>query len=117
MYKYCVMENTQFGQRIMEEKMSMMSERMNAVNDALGINSAPSAKDILPFTSVKKYAKFLRNTKFHHLWEMHTPEYWNKQMDEIERLAVLKVTEEMQNTSESKNASVEIYNSSGIVLR
>lgn len=111
------MENTQFGQRVMEEKMSMMSERMNAVNDALGINSAPNVKDILPFTSVKKYAKFLRNTKFHHLWEMHTSEYWNKQMDEIEREALLKVTEEMQNTSESKDVSVEIDNSSGIVLR
>jgi len=115
-----------FNQRFMEEKMSMMSERMNNANEALGMKNPVAGRvtarngstdDILPFTSDKKYAKFLRGTSGNHIYEMHTPGYWDKQMKEVEVLAKEKVEEEIHNLPNAKDATIEIDNSSGIVLR
>lgn len=116
-----------FAKRVAEEKMSMLTERLNKANEALGLNNQKAGKvtakygstdDILPFTAMKKYAKVLKGTPSNHIWEMHTDGYWNKQMAEVEFLATAKVAEEMRNTpATSGDARVEIDNSSGIVIR
>ncbi len=114
-----------FAKRVAEEKMSMLTERLNKANEALGLNNKKagnvtarngSTDDVLPFTAIKKYAKVLKGTTGNHIWEMHTDGYWDKQMKEVEALAIEKVTEEMRNAP-SGDARVEIDNSSGIVLR
>jgi len=116
-----------FAKRVAEEKMSMLTERLNKANEILGLNNQKAGKvtakygstdDILPFTASKKYAKVLKGTTGNHIWEMHTNGYWDKQMKEVEFLATVKVAEEIQNTSApSSDAKVEINNSSGIVIR
>lgn len=115
-----------FAKRVAEEKMSMLTERLNKANEVLGLNNKKagnvtarngSTDDVLPFTAIKKYAKVLKGTATgNHIWQMHTNGCWDKQMKEVEALAIAKVTEEMRNAP-SGDARVEIDNSSGIVLR
>lgn len=116
-----------FAKRVAEEKMSMLTERLNKANEFLGLNNQKAGKvtakygstdDILPFTALKKYAKVLKGTSGNHIWEMHTNGYWDKQMKEVEALAIAKVAEEMRTASgTSSDARAEIDNSSGIVIR
>jgi len=120
-----------FNSRVQQTKMAMLTERFKEANIKTGVErpSAPEVpptssfnpewqSDVLPFTAVKKYAKVLRATKYREIWEMHTSEYWDRQMSEIEVLAKEKVSSEMleEDKLSSKKPSAKTQDASGIIV-
>lgn len=103
-----------FEKRLAETKMSMLTERLNRANDMLGLSNRKSGvtarhgstDDMVPFTAIKKYAKMFKGTKDSHLWEVHTDNFWNKQMQEVEGLAVAQVAEEMAKENQKSDIVV-----------
>lgn len=114
-----------FNQLFQMEKMRLLTERMNAVNEKLGLNNPKAGRvtarggstdDILPFYAIKSQARKLKGGPLNHLWRYHTSEYWDEQMKEVEAEARQLVEEGMQ-TPPQQDAKVEIGESTGIVLR
>lgn len=99
-----------FDKRLSQEISAMMSAKINALNRPSGNSSGQS------FVLVKKYAKLLKGTKYNEVWEQHTPNYWAKQMEEIQLSARAKVEAEFKNWSPPCDAD-ELGSSSGIVLQ
>jgi hypothetical protein len=114
-----------FDLKFSQTKMSMLTERMSEANEVLGMNNQLAGRvtsqggnndDVLLFTANKKYAKYLKGTKYDSLWQMHTSKYWDNQMKEVEVLAEAVVKEEMKNMPHPRDSGGEIDAPSGIVL-
>jgi hypothetical protein len=107
-------DEVSFEKRLADTKMTMLTERLNRANDMLGLSNRKSGvtarngstDDMVPFTAIKKYAKMFKGTKDNHLWEVHTDNFWNKQMQEVEGLAVTQVAEEMAKESQKSEIVV-----------
>ncbi len=117
--KYDPEHEAEFKRRLAVKKMEMMNERVSAANAALGLSNQKAGRvtahggstdDVLPFTADKKLAKLFKGTKANRIWEMHTTDYWDKQMDEIEVLASEIVTKEMKEEKALKSAPKIIIN-------
>ena len=114
-----------------QQKMSILTSRIKDAQERLGMNNEKAGRvtarggstdDILPFTVSKKYSKMFRRTKLHHIYEYHTPGYWDAQMKEVEELAAESAKEIVAAikpvpATEPGDARVEIGENSGIVVR